>query len=201
MEQLHEQVVREWGGVDVLVNNAGIATGGAMVDTTMTEWRNVLEINLLGVVRGCRLFLPGMIAAGSGHVINTASFAGLASAPSIMSYGVSKAAVVALSEQLRAELHYSNIKVSVLCPAFFRTNLLESWQGNQRLKAFADKMMETSPDTLETVSDAVFAAVERGEFLVMPTRREPMRWRLKRWFPDFYFKQLLKLAKSRPAGT
>jgi NAD(P)-dependent dehydrogenase (short-subunit alcohol dehydrogenase family) len=201
MEQLHEQVVREWGGVDVLVNNAGIATGGAMVDTTMTEWRNVLEINLLGVVRGCRLFLPGMIAAGSGHVINTASFAGLASAPSIMSYGVSKAAVVALSEQLRAELHYSNIKVSVLCPAFFRTNLLESWQGNPRLKAFADKMMETSPDTLETVSDAVFAAVERGEFLVMPTRREPMRWRLKRWFPDFYFKQLLKLAKSRPAGT
>jgi short-subunit dehydrogenase len=183
------------------VNNAGIATGGAMVDTTMTEWRNVLEINLLGVVRGCRLFLPGMIAAGSGHVINTASFAGLASAPSIMSYGVSKAAVVALSEQLRAELHYSNIKVSVLCPAFFRTNLLESWQGNPRLKAFADKMMETSPDTLETVSDAVFAAVERGEFLVMPTRREPMRWRLKRWFPDFYFKQLLKLAKSRPAGT
>jgi len=201
MEQLHEQVARAWGGVDVLVNNAGIATGGAMVDTTMPEWRNVLEINLLGVVRGCRLFLPGMIAAGSGHIVNTASFAGLASAPSIMSYGVSKAAVVALSEQLRAELHGSNVKVSVLCPAFFRTNLLESWQGNQRLKAFADKMMETSPDTLDSVSDAVFAAVERGEFLVLPTRREPMRWRLKRWFPDFYYKQLLKLAKSRPAGN
>lgn len=201
MEQLHEQVVREWGGLDVLVNNAGIATGGAMVDTTMAEWRNVLEINLLGVVRGCRLFLPGMIAAGSGHIINTASFAGLASAPSIMSYGVSKAAVVALSEQLRAELHYSNVKVSVLCPAFFRTNLLESWQGNQRLKAFADKMMETSPDTLDSVSDAVFAAVERGEFLVLPTRREPMRWRLKRWFPGVYFTQLLKMAKARPAGN
>lgn len=201
MEQLHELVAREWGGLDVLVNNAGIATGGAMVDTTMAEWRNVLEINLLGVVRGCRLFLPGMIAAGSGHIINTASFAGLASAPSIMSYGVSKAAVVALSEQLRAELHASNIKVSVLCPAFFRTNLLESWQGNPRLRDFADRMMETSPDTLDSVSDAVFAAVERGEFLVLPTKREPMRWRLKRWFPGFYFKQLLKLARARPAGA
>ncbi len=200
MEQLHERIAAEWGGVDVLVNNAGIATGGAMVDTTMQEWRNVLEINLLGVVRGCRLFVPGMIANGRGQVVNTASFAGLAGAPSIMSYGVSKAAVVALSEQLRCELHDKGIRVSVLCPAFFRTNLLESWQGNPRLRAFADKAMETSPDTLETVADATFAAIERGDFMVLPTRREPMRWRLKRWLPETYFRQVLKLVKAREAS-
>ena len=200
MEQVHETVARDWGGLDVLVNNAGIATGGAMVDTTPQEWRNVLDINLMGVVRGCRLFLPGMIAAGRGQVINTASFAGLAGAPSIMSYGVSKAAVVALSEQLRAELHGSGIGVSVLCPAFFQTNLLESWQGNPKLKGFADRMMKTSPDTLDGVADKVFAAVERGEFLVLPTRNEPMRWRLKRWFPNLYFSQLVKLVKARAAG-
>jgi short-subunit dehydrogenase len=133
-------------------------------------------------------------------VINTASFAGLAGAPMIMSYGVSKAAVVALSEQLRAELHGKGIRVSVLCPAFFQTNLLESWQGDPRLKSFAGKMMETSPDTLEGVADRCFAAVERGEFLVLPTRREPMRWRLKRWFPETYFKQILKLVKARSEG-
>lgn len=200
MEQVHERIAGEWGGLDVLVNNAGIATGGAMVDTTPQEWRNVLDINLMGVVRGCRLFLPGMIAAGRGQVINTASFAGLAGAPSIMSYGVSKAAVVALSEQLRAELHGTGIGVSVLCPAFFQTNLLESWQGNPKLKGFADRMMKTSPDTLEGVADKVFAAVERGEFLVLPTRNEPMRWRLKRWFPNLYFSQLVKLVKARAAG-
>ena len=200
MEQVHERIVGEWGGLDVLVNNAGIATGGAMVDTTPQEWRNVLDINLMGVVRGCRLFLPGMIAAGRGQVINTASFAGLAGAPSIMSYGVSKAAVVALSEQLRAELHGTGIRVSVLCPAFFQTNLLESWQGNPKLKGFADRMMKTSPDTLDGVADKVFAAVERGEFLVLPTRNEPMRWRLKRWFPNLYFSQLVKLVKARAAG-
>lgn len=200
MEQVHERIAGEWGGLDVLVNNAGIATGGALVDSTMGEWRNVLEINLLGVVRGCRLFLPGMIAAGRGHIVNTASFAGLAGAPSIMSYGVSKAAVVSLSEQLRAEVHGHGIKVSVLCPAFFRTNLLESWQGDPRLKAFAGKMMDSSPDTLEGVADRSFAAIERGEFLVMPTRNEPMRWRLKRWFPNLYFKQLLKLVRQRNPG-
>lgn len=200
MEQVHERIAAEWGGLDVLVNNAGIATGGAMVDTTMQEWRNALEINLLGVVRGCRLFLPAMIAAGRGHVVNTASFAGLAGAPSIMSYGVSKAGVVALSEQLRAELEGTGVRVSVLCPAFFQTNLLESWQGNPRLKVFAEKMMKTSPDTLDGVADNIFAAVGRGEFLVLPTRDEPMRWRLKRWFPGFYFKQLIKAVKARQAG-
>ncbi len=196
MAALHERIAAEWGGVDVLVNNAGIATGGAMVESTMQEWHNVLDINLLGVVRGCRLFLPGMIAAGRGQVINTASFAGLAGAPSIMSYGVAKASVVALSEALRAEMHGKGVTVSVLCPAFFRTNLLESWQGNPGLKMYADKMMAKSPDTLDSVADAVFASVERGEFLVIPTRNEPMRWRIKRWFPNLYFKQLLKYAGS-----
>jgi NAD(P)-dependent dehydrogenase (short-subunit alcohol dehydrogenase family) len=199
MEAMHERVAAEWGGIDVLVNNAGIAAGGAMVDASMAEWRNVIDINLLGVVRGCRLFLPGMIANGRGHVINTASFAGLAGAPGIMTYGVTKAAVVALSEQLRAELHDKGLRVSVLCPAFFRTNLLDSWQGNPRLKAHADRMMETSPDTLDGVADRVFAAVERGEFLVLPTKREPMRWRLKRWLPETYFRKLLELAKTREA--
>ena len=71
--------------------------------------------------------------------------------------------------RLRVELHDKGIRVSVLCPAFFRTNLLESWQGNPRLKSFADKMMETSPDTLESVSDAVFAAASEP-----PTTAEAM---------------------------
>ena len=190
-----------FGGVDVLVNNAGIATGGRMVDTTMAEWHNVIEVNLLGVVRGCRLFLPGMVAAGHGQVINTASFAGLAGAPNIMSYGVTKAAVVALSEQLRAEVQDKGIGVSVVCPSFFRTNLLESWQGNDRMKAYADKMMANSPDTLDSVADAAFAAAERGQFLILPTHKSPMLWRLKRWLPDFYFRNMLKVANRATKGA
>ena len=101
----------------------------------------------------------------------------------------------------RCTRHSTGVTVSVLCPAFFRTNLLESWQGNARMKGFADKMMASSPDTLESVSDAVFAAVERGQFLVIPTAKEPMRWRMKRWFPEFYFRQLVKFARGRGAGN
>jgi NAD(P)-dependent dehydrogenase (short-subunit alcohol dehydrogenase family) len=197
-EPLRQHVESEFGGLDLLFNNAGIASGGALVDTTMDEWRRLLEINLLGVVRGCRAFLPGMLAARHGHIVNTASFAGLAGSPSIMSYGVSKAAVVALSEQLRAECNDSGVAVSVLCPAFFQTNLCQNWVGDPRLRGFATRMMEKSTDTLDAVADRVVAAVARGEFMILPTHAEPMRWRLKRWFPELYFRQLLKLvARTR----
>ena len=193
MEQLHDRILAEWGGLDVLINNAGIASGGPMVETTMAEWRRILEVDLLSVVRGCRLFLPAMLAAGRGQILSTASFAGLAGAPGIMSYGVAKAGVVALSEQLRAEVQRNGIRVSVICPSFFRTNLCDDVIGSEKIRAKVLRLMETSPDTVDSVADRVFSAAERGEFMIIPTVREPMRWRLKRWFPEFYFRQLQKL--------
>jgi NAD(P)-dependent dehydrogenase (short-subunit alcohol dehydrogenase family) len=194
MHALGEAVHAAWGGVDLLYNNAGIASGGSLLEASMVEWRQVLEIDLLGVVRGCRLFLPGMLAAGRGHIVNTASFAGLAGAPGIMTYGVAKAGVVALSEQLRAEVAPRGVRVSVICPSFFRTNLLDTAVGSERMRKLALHLMDTSPDTIDTVTDAVFAAVARGSFLILPTRREPMRWRLKRWLPELYYKLLMKRA-------
>lgn len=201
MQALHDRIQSEWGGVDVLINNAGIASVGAMVNTTMEEWRQVLEIDLLGVVRGCRLFLPAMLAARSGQILNTASFAGLAGAPGMMTYGVAKAAVVALSEQLRAEVQRKGIRVGVICPAFFRTNLIDTAIGSDRGKASALKLMDTSPDTLDGVADKVFAAAERGDFMIIPTKREPMQWRLKRWLPGVYFRRLSKAVRHPPQAT
>jgi len=160
----------------------------------MAEWHQVLEVNLLSVVRGCRLFLPGMLANRGGQVINTASFAGLAGAPGAMSYGVAKAGVVALSEQLRAEVSQRGVRVSVICPSFFRTNLCDTAIGNPATKVLAVKLMDAAPDTIDSVADKVFADAEKGRFLILPTVREPMRWRFKRWFPELYFKTLLKLS-------
>lgn len=191
MQALREAVLARWDCPDVLVNNAGIASGGSLLEATMAEWREVLEINLLGVVRGCRAFLPAMLARRSGRVLNIASFAALAGAPAIMSYGVAKAGVVTLSEQLRAELHGSGVDVSVACPAFFRTRLLENWRGSARMRETADKLMQRSRDNLDQVADRIFAAAERGEFLILPTRSEPLHWRLKRWFPELYFRRLM----------
>jgi NAD(P)-dependent dehydrogenase (short-subunit alcohol dehydrogenase family) len=196
-DSLRDVIDAEFGPLDVLVNNAGIASGGAMIETTMEEWREVLEINLLGVVRGCRAFLPGMLERKRGRILNTASFAALAGAPSIMSYGVSKAAVVTLSEQLRAEVHGTGVSVSVACPSFFQTNLLQNWRGSERMKGFAESMMKGGTDTLDSVADNIFAAAERGDFMILPTRNEPMRWRIKRWFPEVYFRKLMRAVAAR----
>jgi len=196
MQALFDEVQKQWGGVDVLINNAGIASGGPMTETTMEEWRKLLEVDLLSVVRGCRLFLPGMLAAGKGQILSTASFAGLASAPGIMTYGVAKAAVVALSEQLRAEVFDKGILVGVICPSFFRTNLIDTAVGSDKARKMALRLMDTSPDTVDSVADNVFRAAERGQFMIIPTKREPGRWRLKRWFPGIYFKVLTRLVKQ-----
>lgn len=194
MQALHDRIAAEWNGLDVLVNNAGIASGGPMTCTTMDEWRRILDIDLLGVVRGCRLFLPMMLAAKRGRIVNTASLAGLAAAPGIMSYGVAKAGVVALSEQLRAELHGSGVDVTVLCPAFFRTNLMETAIIDGDAKRFAQRMMDRSRDTPDQIADRCFAAIERGDFLVLPSRRTPWLWRVKRWLPGLYSRQMARMA-------
>ena len=183
--------------LDVLINNAGIASGGSMLEAEMSEWRELIEIDLLSVVRGCRAFLPGMLAAGRGHIISTASFAGLAGAPGIMTYGVAKAGVVTLSEQLRAEVQARGIKVSVACPSFFQTRLLENFRGSEKMRGTAGRLMQHSVDTLDTVADRYFAAAERGDFLILPTRTEALRWRMKRWFPEFYFRKLQAATTER----
>lgn len=196
-DRFANEVRQAWGVPDIVVNNAGIASGGSLIETTMAEWREVIEINLLGVVRGCRAFLPGMLEARRGYVLNIASFAALAGAPHIMSYGVAKSGVYTLSEQLRAELHGTGVGVSVACPAFFQTNLLQNWRGSERMRAAAGRLMQHSRDSIDSVADRIFAGAEAGRFLILPTRDEPMRWRMKRWFPNLYFRQLMKLIAER----
>jgi NAD(P)-dependent dehydrogenase (short-subunit alcohol dehydrogenase family) len=202
VEAMRDEVRSRWDSIDVVVNNAGVASGGGLMDATMDEWHWMLNINLLGVVRGCRAFVPWLKAQRRGHIVNVASFAGLAGAPNIMTYGVAKGGVVTLSEQLRAELHADGVKVSVVCPSFFKTNLLENFGGNDtRMKAIAGKLMETATVSADDVANHVYDAVRRGRFLILPTPGEPLRWRLKRFAPETYFKQLLKMTRARGAST
>lgn len=194
MQDLADKVFADWGVPDILINNAGIASGGDVLEAPISEWRLLWEVNVLSVVRGTRLFLPAMLKRGSGHVVSTASFAGLAGAPGLMTYGVSKAAVVAFSEQLRAECHGSGVDVSVICPAFFKTNLMQSTVGTEKIKHLGQKMMDRSPDSLDQVADRIFADILNKKFLIIPTKNEPMLWRIKRFLPSFYFKKLMSLS-------
>ena len=118
-----------FGAVHVLCNNAGVGGGGPMHELTTNDWQWVLGVNLWGVIHGIRAFLPTMIASGEpGHIVNTASMAGMLAGPMMGPYNATKFAVVAISETLRAEQEMlgTKIGVSVLCPGFVNTDIMTS---------------------------------------------------------------------------
>jgi NAD(P)-dependent dehydrogenase (short-subunit alcohol dehydrogenase family) len=125
MDALAEKTFATFGTAHVVHNNAGVATGGPMWTLTEADWQWVLGVNLWGVIHGVRVFVPRLVEQGEGHVVNTASMAGLTSAPMMGPYNVSKHGVVTLSETLAAELalHGSPVKVSVLCPGWVNTRI------------------------------------------------------------------------------
>ncbi len=123
---LAEYTLERFGAVHVVCNNAGVAPGGAMLDTTAEDWRWVIDVNVLGVAYGVSTFAPLMVAAGEGHIVNTASEAGLTTNASLGMYCASKHAVVGLSESLYRELEDSPVGVSVVCPNLVRTGIFHS---------------------------------------------------------------------------
>jgi NAD(P)-dependent dehydrogenase (short-subunit alcohol dehydrogenase family) len=129
VDALARHAVDAFGAVHVVCNNAGVAVGGLAWEQSVEEWEWVLGVNLWGVIHGIRTFVPRLLAqGGEGHVVNTASMAGLLTGPGMAPYYVSKHAVVALSETLQHELSSigSRIKVSVLCPGWVNTRIAES---------------------------------------------------------------------------
>ena len=114
LQSAADWLLAEWGGVDVVINNAGVASAGAIDEFSMEDWQWVMDINLLGVVRGCKVFSALMKSQGSGHIVNIASLAGLIHPPRMGSYCATKAAVVALSESMSLERDGGSSAVSVV---------------------------------------------------------------------------------------
>ncbi len=196
-QEFAELIDTEWSGLGILVNNAGVATGGNLEDSPLQDWEWVIDIDLMGVVRGCKQFISKFKQQGQGHVVNMSSFAGLAGAADIVSYGVAKAGVVALSEALRGELHPYGVGVSVVCPAFVKTALLDNFRSAGAAdKAKVSRWMDKSGVTAEDVAAQIAVAVDKRKFLVLTHKDTRWYWRLKRWLPETYFKVLLKSAVS-----
>ncbi|MGW3307144.1 SDR family oxidoreductase [Streptomyces sp. NPDC001073] len=177
MEKLAEKVAAEYGVVDVLVNNAGIGLSGSFFDTTPEDWKKVLDVNLWGVIHGCRLFGKQMAERGQGgHIVNTASAAAFQPSKALPAYSTSKAAVLMLSECLRAELSGQGIGVSAICPGLVNTNItstahfagVDADEEKRRQKKSARLYgMRNYPP--EKVADAIVRAVVRNEAVVPVT--------------------------------
>jgi len=139
-----QRIPEAMGPVRLLVNNAGVSTLGVAFDEVGPAlWDRVVAINLTGVYNGVHYFLPGMRAAGGGHIVNTSSMGGLIGSPLLAPYSATKAAVVGLSEALRAELAGAGIGVSVLCPGGVCTRL---WRTSRAVRGLPD--VDTPPDDL-----------------------------------------------------
>ncbi|WP_428268018.1 SDR family NAD(P)-dependent oxidoreductase [Haliangium sp.] len=177
------------GEIDLVANNAGVAVVGEFADISLDDWRWIVDINLMGVVHGCRAFLPAMKERGRGYVINVASLAGLVSFPRVASYNATKAAVVALSETLHGEYRPHGVHLSVVCPSFFRTNIVARGRvyGGDRERRQAHKVMERSQVQAPDVARAAVDAVLAGQLHVLPMRDARTLWRMQRLSPrNFY---------------
>ena len=181
VEAMAEAVYKEFGAVHLLFNNAGVAPNGKPPwAQTLETWKWVIDVNLYGVIHGLRSFVPRMLAGGEeGHVVNTASVAGLPAGPMISPYFATKHAVVGLSESLYLELAMFKARVtaSVLCPAFVKTKIAES--GRNRLGA--DAASAETPNEFEamvrglvesgvspeSIAEKVFEAIRADQFWIL----------------------------------
>ncbi|MEV5160765.1 SDR family oxidoreductase [Streptomyces sp. NPDC053728] len=177
MEKLAERVAAEYGVVDVLVNNAGIGLSGPFLETTSEDWRNVLDVNLWGVIHGCRVFGRQMADRGQGgHIVNVASAAAYQPSRALPAYSTSKAAVLMLSECLRAELAERSIGVSAICPGFVNTAITGTahFSGvdeaeEERLRKRTAQLYARRNYPAEKVAHAILEAVVHNRAVVPVT--------------------------------
>ena len=199
VEDLHRVALERLGGVDLVINNAGVAVAGELGSVSEADWGFIVGVNLLGVAHGCEVFVPTMRAQRSGHVLNVASLAGLVSSPGMGPYNATKAAVVALSETLYGELRGTGVGVTVLCPSFFPTNIARDGRGSdERMKALAESLMKRSPITARDVARIALDGAAKGRLYVLPHREGKVLWWLKRGAPKaFYDGTAAALARVR----
>ncbi len=189
MRALVGDTVDRHGRLDVMVNNAGVAIGGLLEELDERHWQRALDVNLRGVVNGVSAAYPVMSAQRSGHILNTASLAGLIPAPAMLPYTTTKHAVVGLSTALRAEAASRGVRVSVLCPAFVDTPLLDevyaapaSFGGGSSVRSRV-RLMQPRFLTAELVASRAVDGLASNRAIIPVGWLAHALWRLNRYAP------------------
>lgn len=178
----------DWGGVDLLVNCAGVAAMGIFEEIPLEDWHWAMDANLFGVVHCCREFIPRMKAQGAGYILNIASIAGPMSQAEWAPYSVSKAGVISISETLKVELAGSGVGITVVCPIYFDSNLTaymrytDRWQKDYLETAFRCARMKTP-----TIAARALEGAERGRLYVVPQSSARMLFAIKRSVPTLWY--------------
>jgi NAD(P)-dependent dehydrogenase (short-subunit alcohol dehydrogenase family) len=199
-----DETVRKHGRLDYMFNNAGIGIFAEAQDHTLEDWNRVLDINLRGVIHGVQAAYPVMRQQGFGHIVNTASLAGLIPAPNEIAYVASKYAIVGLTATLRVEAEAYGVKASVICPGYVDTPILFEHTMNK----YVDKMGLRSRDDVKqqalglkamNVDDAaaiICKRVAKNQAMILVTRHAKVLYSLQRFFPS-QFPRLVKFSLER----
>jgi NADP-dependent 3-hydroxy acid dehydrogenase YdfG len=186
-ERAVSEAAEQSGRIDFLFNNAGIGIGGEVDSFTLDDWNDIIDVNLRGVVHGIQAVYPIMIRQRSGHIVNTASMAGLVTTAAQAGYTATKHAVVALSKALRLEAECHGVQVSVLCPGVVRTPILTGGRygrhkrvSDQDLLKLGEALRPIAPDAF---ADRALRAVLRGDAIIVVPRWWKALWYLERLSP------------------
>lgn len=188
--------ILEGGGVDLVVNNAGVAVYGPADEMSAEHWDRVLAINLLAPLQIIRELLPSLLARGEAHILNVGSIAGLIALPRVAPYTVSKFGLQGLSEALRVEYNNHGLGVTALCPGFASTGILRAAElaGSPRKpKRVADYLMTTP----EYIAERAVTAIRKNQAVVVITLLAQLWWRLKRLSPAFFLWCMARKGPSR----
>jgi short-subunit dehydrogenase len=196
VEEFSERVYKEFGQVDVLVNNAGVVLAGRLEDMALEDWQWIMGINMWGVVHGSHFFYPRMLRRGSGHIVNISSAAGLIPLPMLSAYSGTKSAVLSMTRVWRAEGAIHGVGFTAVCPGVMNTNVSKSVRirsGTQRKppsqsQEKADRFLARERYDPAKVAEAIVCAVEKNKSVVpvgFETHLVDLTNRLSRRLVDF----------------
>ena len=189
MEGMAEAVLREFGRVDILVNNAGVAVGGELKDIPIEDIEWIVGVNLMGEIYGTRLFLPGMVERGRGHIVNVSSLSGLAVLPLHIPYTTTKFGITGFTEALWIEAGRYGVGVTLVCPGAIKTAIMSKARLHapdavrERVEGLWTSRLEKKGSDPEEVARRVLQAVQRNRFLLITGFESHLLYNLRRLFP------------------
>ena len=192
-----DELLRVWGGLEILINNAGISYHGNTETMPDEQWDRVLAVNLHSPLLLTRRLLPALLSSGDAHIVNVCSILGLAAIPRFTAYQTSKYGLVGFSESLRAEYASRGLGVTALCPGFVQTNIYQVMDGTgSRPMRAPPRLVVASP---EQVAARAIRAIYRNHGVVPVTFLANLMWRVKRWLPGLWDLANRRRCKKQPA--
>lgn len=187
-----DDFISKTGGIDLMFNNAGVGDGGLFGEYDLEHWEWITGINQMAVVYGSHFAVPEMKKQKSGHIISTASAAGLANMPNMSMYNVTKSAVISLMETLYAELWGFNIQVSVICPTFFRSDIMQHHRGDKQAAAIGQTIIKRAKYSADEIADFLLKQAGRNKFYILHPWQARMVYFMRRYLPMFFLRYKAK---------